>query len=52
MAYKVYWKIFRRIRELKKPKRIPCVACSEEFDVRWYGKYNYEEFCQDGNQDI
>jgi uroporphyrinogen-III decarboxylase len=50
MAYNGVLEDFQRIRELKKPKRIPCVACSEEFDVRWYGKYNYEEFCQDGNK--
>ena len=50
MAYSGVLEDFQRIRELKKPKRIPCVACSEEFDVRWYGKYNYEEFCQDGNK--
>lgn len=41
---------FRSIRELKTPKRVPCVACSEEFDVKWYGKYNYEEFCQSGDK--
>jgi uroporphyrinogen-III decarboxylase len=50
MAYSGVLEDFQRIRELKKPKRIPCVACSEEFDVRWHGKYNYEEFCQDGNK--
>jgi uroporphyrinogen decarboxylase len=50
MAYTGVLEDFQRIRELKKPKRIPCVACSEEFDVRWYGKYNYEEFCQDGDK--
>ncbi len=50
MAYIGVLEDFQRIRELKKPKRIPCVACSEEFDVRWYGKYNYEEFCQDGSK--
>jgi len=49
MAYSGVIDDFRRIRELKKPKRLPCVACSEEFDVKWYGKYNYEEFCQDGD---
>ncbi len=50
MAYKGVLEDFQKIRELRKPRRIPCVACSEEFDVRWYGKYNYEEFCQDGNK--
>jgi uroporphyrinogen-III decarboxylase len=32
------------------PRRMPCVAISEEFDVRWHGKYTYEEFCQDGDK--
>jgi uroporphyrinogen decarboxylase len=50
MAYPGVIEDFRAIRELRKPRRIPCVACSEEFDVRWYGKYNYEEFCQDGDK--
>ncbi len=50
MAYKGVLDDFRKIRNLEKPMRIPCVACSEEFDVRWYGKYNYEEFCQDGDK--
>lgn len=50
MAYNGVLEDFQKIRELKKPRRIPCVACSEEFDVRWHGKYNYEEFCQDGDK--
>jgi len=50
MAYEGVIDDFRTIRELRKPRRIPCVACSEEFDVRWYGKYCYEEFCQDGDK--
>lgn len=50
MAYHGVIDDFRAIRELRKPKRIPCVACSEEFDVKWHGKYDYEEFCQDGNK--
>ena len=50
MAYEGVIDDFCAIRELKKPKRIPIVACSEEFDVRWYGKYCYEEFCQDGDK--
>ena len=32
------------------PTRVPCVAISEEFDVRWHGRYTYEEFCQDGEK--
>ena len=33
---------------LKRPKRLPVFAISEEFDCKWYGKYTYEEMCQDG----
>jgi len=50
MAYQGVLDDFQKIRELRKPVRIPCTACSEEFDVRWYGKYDYEEFCQDGDK--
>ena len=50
MAYSGVLEDFQRIRELKRPRRIPCVACSEEFDVKWHGKYSYEEFCQDGDK--
>ncbi len=32
------------------PKRIPVFALSEEFDVKWYGRYTYEETCQDGDK--
>jgi uroporphyrinogen-III decarboxylase len=50
MAYKGVIEDFQKIRENKIPRRVPVVACSEEFDVRWYGKYSYEEFCQDGDK--
>src|SRR5512142_2836391 len=33
---------------LKRPSRLPVFACSEEFDVKWHGRYAYEEVCQDG----
>ena len=36
--------------ELKQPGRIPVFACSEEFDVYWHGKYDYETACQDGDK--
>lgn len=36
--------------ELGTPKRVPVFALSEEFDVRWYGKYDYEETCQDAGK--
>src|SRR5450759_4111908 len=50
MAYSGVIEDFQKIRENKIPRRVPVVACSEEFDVRWYGKYSYEEFCQDGDK--
>lgn len=50
MAYHGVIEDFRKIRENKIPRRVPVVAASEEFDVKWYGKYNYEEFCQDGDK--
>jgi len=31
---------------LKKPQRTPVFAMSEEFDVKWHGKYTYEEVIQ------
>ncbi len=36
--------------ELGIPKRVPVFALSEEFDVKWYGKYDYEETCQDAGK--
>ena len=50
MAYDGVIKDFESIRRKETPKRLPCVACSEEFDVKWYGKYDYEDFCQDGDK--
>ena len=50
MAYKGVIDDFRLIRKNGIPRRVPCLSCSEEFDVRWHGKYTYEEFCQDGNR--
>ena len=40
----------RRAIALEKPRRLPVFACSEEFDVKWYGKYTYEDMCQDGEK--
>lgn len=34
----------------KKPARLPVFACSEEFDVKWHGKYTYEQVCQSGEK--
>jgi len=40
----------RRAVALGRPRRMPVLACSEEFDARWYGRYPYEEMCQDGRK--
>ncbi len=50
MAYHGVKDDFRRIRENRIPHRVPVVTGSEEFDVRWHGKYTYEEFCQSGDK--
>ena len=40
----------RKAIALEKPSRMPVFANSEEFDVKWYGKYCYEEICQSGEK--
>jgi uroporphyrinogen decarboxylase len=50
MAYDGVIEDVRRAIRLERPKRLPIFACSEEFDVKWYGKYTYEEMCQDGDK--
>ncbi|MFH1923823.1 MAG: uroporphyrinogen decarboxylase family protein, partial [Planctomycetota bacterium] len=50
MAYDGVLDDVRRAIALEKPKRMPVFACSEEFDVKWYGKYTYEQVCQDGDK--
>ena len=50
MAYDGVVEDVRRAIALEKPKRLPIFACSEEFDVKWHGKYTYEEVCQDGDK--
>ncbi len=50
MPYNGVVEDFKTIRNSGTPNRVPCVACSEEFDVKWYGKYCYEDLCQDGNK--
>ena len=50
MAYEGVIDDLNAIRECKTPRRVPRVAMSEEFDVKWYGKYDYETFCQDGEK--
>lgn len=50
MAYDGVVDDVRKAADLGKPDRLPIFACSEEFDVKWYGKYCYEELCQDGDK--
>ena len=50
MAYDGVVEDVRRAIALQKPDRLPVFACSEEFDVRWHGRYTYEEVCQDGEK--
>lgn len=50
MAYSGVIEDLRRAFRLEKPNRLPVFACSEEFDVKWYGKYPYEEVCQSGDK--
>jgi len=35
---------------LEKPRRIPVFTMSEEFDVKWHGKYTYEEVVQSADK--
>jgi uroporphyrinogen decarboxylase len=35
---------------LEKPRRIPVFAMSEEFDVKWHGKYTYNEVVQSADK--
>ena len=50
MAYEGVLEDVRAAIRLEKPTRLPVFACSEEFDVKWFGKYPYEELCQDGSK--
>jgi uroporphyrinogen decarboxylase len=50
MPYKGVMDDIRACVALKKPKRIPVLAMSEEFDVKWYGKYTYEETIQNADK--
>ena len=50
MAYDGVVEDVRRAVALERPKRLPVFANSEEFDVKWHGKYTYEEVCQDGQK--
>jgi len=50
MAYDGLLDDVRRAIALEKPGRLPVFAHSEEPDVKWHGKYCYEEVCQDGEK--
>jgi len=50
MAYDGAVKDFEAISRGEIPRNVPCVACSEEFDVKWHGKYCYEDFCQSADK--
>ena len=50
MAYDGVLNDVRKAIALEAPDRVPVFACSEEFDVKWYGKYDYETLCQDGDK--
>ena len=51
MAYDGVIEDVRTAIALEEPKRIPVFALSEEFDVKWYGKWDYETVCQDGDKE-
>lgn len=50
MAYDGVIEDIHKAIVLEKPGRLPVLACSEEFDVKWHGRYSYEEVCQDGRK--
>lgn len=48
MPYRGVLDDVRAAIDRRPPARMPAFALSEEFDVRWHGRYSYEEVCQDG----
>ncbi len=50
MAYDRVVDDVRRAAAGGRPGRLPVFACSEEFDVKWHGRYTCEEVCQDGRK--
>ncbi len=50
MAYEGVVADVKRAMARQAPQRMPVFACSEEFDVKWYDRYTYEEMCQDGRK--
>ncbi|MEN8256028.1 MAG: uroporphyrinogen decarboxylase family protein [Verrucomicrobiota bacterium] len=50
MAYEGLLEDVKKAIALEEPSRTPVFAISEEFDVKWYGKWDYETVCQDGDK--
>lgn len=50
MAYDGVIEDIKTAIDMGTPKRVPIFALSEEFDVKWYGKWDYETVCQDGDK--
>ena len=50
MAHQGVMDDIRACVALKRPRRIPVFALSEEFDVKWHGKYTYEEVIQSADK--
>ena len=50
MAYDGVVDDVKKAIALGEPNRVPVLALSEEFDVKWYGKWDYETVCQDGDK--
>ena len=50
MAYQGVMDDIRACAALERPRRIPVFAMSEEFDVKWHGKYTYEGVVQSADK--
>jgi len=50
MAYDGLMDDVRTVAALGVPSRVPVLALSEEFDVRWYGRGTYEEIVLDADK--
>ncbi|NOY81977.1 MAG: hypothetical protein GXP31_13350 [Kiritimatiellaeota bacterium] len=50
MAYDGVIDDVKKAIALEEPGCVPVFALSEEFDVKWYGKWDYEAVCRDGDK--
>ena len=50
MAYDGVIEDVKKAIALEEPNQTPVFANSEESDVKWYGKWDYETVCQDGDK--